>query len=237
MTVPFAPVIHSDPSLANGSGHGLDKAVIVCSGKNAILVEFGTAVGGIQESRLALLLSDGFVEVIEPLAGSEAEGIPIEPFEGWRGVLGDVGGGVLLTIGTGKNTREILEKDIHVGGLIRIHDGTTGRAKSFGEDVEIGPEGGAPLSRLLNQEGRDDFRAGGAFATTITGHGLTRLWVFRHGVRSQTGLKVADRKPYNLSLLGFFGDRCFAFLVVSITPTRARIPRRSHSLPHSGPLS
>jgi hypothetical protein len=99
---------------------------------------------------LALLLSDGFVEVIKPLASGETEGITIESFQRRRGILGDVGSSMLLTVGTGDNAREILEKDIHVGGLVGVYDGTAGRAEPFGEDMEIGPEGGTPLSGLLN---------------------------------------------------------------------------------------
>lgn len=124
---------------------------------------------------MSFLLPNRLVKVIEPLTGCETEGITIQPLELWGRVLGDVGGGVLLTIGTRENTRKILKKDIHVGGLIGVHDGATGRTEPFGEDVKIGPEGGAPFGRFLDEEGRNDLCAGGALSTTITGHGLTMV--------------------------------------------------------------
>jgi hypothetical protein len=177
MTIPLAPVIHTNPSLANGSGDSLDKTMIIGSGEHAVLVEFRTAVRRVQEERLAFLLSDGLMEIIEPLAGGQSEGITVEPLQGRRRILSHVGRGVLLTFGTRKNTREILKKDVHVGGLVRIYDGTTGRTDPFGKKMKIGPEGGTPLGGFLNQEGRNHLGAGGAFATTITGHGLTMVWV------------------------------------------------------------
>jgi len=153
--------------------------MVVRSGEDAILVEFRTAVRGIQERRLTLLLPDGLVKVIEPLTGGHSERITIEPFQRRRGILRDVGSGVLLTIGTRENTRKILEKDIHVGRLIGVYDGATGRTEPFGEEMEIGPESRPPLGWLLDQERGDNLGTRGTLATTITGHGLTMWWVIR----------------------------------------------------------
>jgi hypothetical protein len=88
------------------------------------LVQGRTFVGNHYQDGLFLSLAHILVKRKEPLSGGHTQDRTIQSLQGgWR-ILLEIGCSVLLTLITGEDTGKEEKENFHIGGLVRIHNGT-----------------------------------------------------------------------------------------------------------------